>query len=141
MLTESAEQRELARRHVSAVQRWVQREAKRADVVFLDKKSAVRWGDLRTTLKVALGMVAVGDALREQGRDEGRRTSSLLIDALDDRTLMSALERVGGRVELVTLSGGERVWRFQHPEHAQRHHADLRSLLADVRRECDDDGV
>lgn len=108
---------------------------------FVDKKKTVRYADVLSVLRAAMGMQAVSEVMvaTSEPEDRSKAVASRLIDAMDDRALLSSLDRVGGTI-MRTRVDGYQVWvhtRANTPERERLTHPDLRDLLAQVRAKYD----
>lgn len=119
---------------------WLQDKPSFGDVRHVTEKDRVMVGDIRVALQGALSLWALTETLHTTvgATDQERTLSAILMDALGDRELLQALDRVGGMLRREQLDDGP-MWKYDHKVQAvePQEDADLRNVLASVRRQAD----
>jgi hypothetical protein len=110
------------------------------DMRLVDKNDKVMVGDIRVALQGAKSLAMLHQMLQlsVESDDIGRKVSAVVSDALGDRAMLNALERVGGTLRREALKSGA-TWRFEHvvADVTPQEDPDLRSVLAMVRQHND----
>ena len=104
------------------------------DARVIDTAHGVSWHDIRVLVAQAVAVQKVSASLVAGVEDEdvGRRPVSVLVDALQDRLLLSALDRAHGTV---FWDGPVSTWRWMCVESGRIAQGyDVREVLAEVRQ-------
>lgn len=123
---------------------WLTHQPEFGDVRLIQHKDAVRVGDVRGAVKMAIELALLREVVRGacDRHDAGKNLASVLVDALGDRSMLNSLERVGGTLE-AQQRDGVAVWFYGHQVPAVHAQADpeLRVVLGLVRQHSDNAAV